>query len=292
MNFFILLQGLLTFGSQGVQQGDPLGPLLFGLALHQIAEKIASHCTLDLHAWYLDDGTIACDTMEVSKVLKIIQSDGPSRGLHLNVTKTKIFWPSFDPRREAAGVFPPNIGMPSVGVELLGGPVSLGLQYCIIMVHSRVGKPLQLMDKMKQLQDLQSELLLLRNCSGVSRLYFTLRITTPSAIQTDAAHFDKHLFQYLRQIVVRDGVGFGLIQQRLVTLPLKDGGLGIHTMSNTCQFCFLAPCAQTQHLQTTILKQLSVQYRVLGISKPYRPALKSVGYQTPSSASTTPPLGI
>ncbi|XP_026414010.1 uncharacterized protein LOC113309718 [Papaver somniferum] len=196
-------------------------------------------------------------TMEVSKALKIIQSDGPSRGLHLNVTKTKIFWPSFDPRREAAGVFPPNIGKPSAGVKLLGGPVSLGLQYCSVMVHSRVGKTLQLMDKMKQLQDLQSELLLLRNCSGVSRLYFTLRITTPSAIQTAAAHFDKHLLQYLRQIVVGDEAGFGLIQH-LVTLPLKVGGLGIHTMSNTGQFCFLASCAQTQHLQTTILKQLSV----------------------------------
>lgn len=74
--------------SQGVQQGDPLGPLLFALILHPMVNKIAAECNLDLHAWYLDDGTIAGDTMEVAKALRIIQRDGPARGLHLNIGKT------------------------------------------------------------------------------------------------------------------------------------------------------------------------------------------------------------
>lgn len=72
----------------GVQQGDPLGPLLFSLALHPLVVKIAAEYTLYLHAWYLDDGTIVGDTLEVSKALKIIQSEGPTRGLHLNIKKT------------------------------------------------------------------------------------------------------------------------------------------------------------------------------------------------------------
>lgn len=113
------------------------------------------------------------------------------------------------------------------------------------------------MDKVKKLQDPQCELLLLRNCSGFSRLYFTLRTTCPSTIQAATTHFDTHLMQYLRQIVIGDGAGFGLTQQRLTTLPIKDGGLGIHTMSYTCQYCFLASCAQTRHLQDTILQQAS-----------------------------------
>lgn len=41
--------------AQGVQQGDPLGPLVFSLALHPLVCKIASQCTLDLNSWYLDD---------------------------------------------------------------------------------------------------------------------------------------------------------------------------------------------------------------------------------------------
>lgn len=83
--------------AQGVQQGEPLGPLLFALVLHPLVRKIATHCSLDMHAWYLDDDTIIGDTIEVSKALKIIQQEGASRGLHLNIRKTEIFWPAVDP---------------------------------------------------------------------------------------------------------------------------------------------------------------------------------------------------
>ncbi|GKA21523.1 putative reverse transcriptase domain-containing protein, partial [Tanacetum coccineum] len=52
---------------QGVQQGDPLGPLLFDLVLHPLICKIRDSFSLSLHAWYLDDGTIVGDTLVVGK---------------------------------------------------------------------------------------------------------------------------------------------------------------------------------------------------------------------------------
>ncbi|XP_026453451.1 uncharacterized protein LOC113354296 [Papaver somniferum] len=58
--------------AQGVQHGNPLGPLLFSLTLHPIVRNIASKCKLDLQAWYLDDRTIIGDTLEVYKDLQII----------------------------------------------------------------------------------------------------------------------------------------------------------------------------------------------------------------------------
>ena len=43
----------------GVQQGDPLGPLGFALALHPIIEKIREEVPdLKINVWYLDDGTL------------------------------------------------------------------------------------------------------------------------------------------------------------------------------------------------------------------------------------------
>ncbi|PNY11519.1 protein RIC1 [Trifolium pratense] len=57
--------------STGVQQGDPLRPLLFALVLHPLVHKTRDNCKLLLHAWYLDDGTIVRDSREMTKALDI-----------------------------------------------------------------------------------------------------------------------------------------------------------------------------------------------------------------------------
>ena len=78
----------------GVQQGDPLGPLLFALVLHPLVLRVRDSCKLLFHAWYLDDGTIIGDAKEVAKALDVIIAEGPRLGLQLNIKKTEVFWPS------------------------------------------------------------------------------------------------------------------------------------------------------------------------------------------------------
>ncbi|XP_026410732.1 uncharacterized protein LOC113305956 [Papaver somniferum] len=212
----------------GVQQGDPLGPLLFALTLHPLVKSIASRCTLDLHAWYLDDSTIIGDTLE----------------------------PSIDPRSTTDGVFPSDIGRPSNGVKLIGGPVGLDLNFISGMLLTRVSKTVQLMSVIKKLKDPHSEMLLFRNCTGVSRLYFAMRTTNPAALQPATDLFDDHLFKYLRLLITGDGAGFGPLQQRLATLPIKEGGLGIYTMADTRAYCYLASQSQTASVKKIILGNL------------------------------------
>ena len=59
----LLLSAMGTLRSEsGVQQGDPLGPLLFCLVLHKVVTAIAadSICSqLSFHSCYMDDGVIA-----------------------------------------------------------------------------------------------------------------------------------------------------------------------------------------------------------------------------------------
>ena len=64
--------------ASGVQQGDPLGPLLFALVLHCTILKISAdpQCKeMLLNCWYLNDGALAGPRDAVSRALKILQAN-------------------------------------------------------------------------------------------------------------------------------------------------------------------------------------------------------------------------
>ncbi|KAL5477585.1 hypothetical protein EMCRGX_G024399 [Ephydatia muelleri] len=78
----------------GVQQGDPLGLLLFSLVLHGLILKIAEDDTcgeLLFNKWYLDDGVLAGTSLSVRAALDVISSLGPFLGLYINFAKCEVF---------------------------------------------------------------------------------------------------------------------------------------------------------------------------------------------------------
>ena len=133
--------------------------------------------------------------------------EGPCFGSHLNVEKTEVFWPSEDPRSRLVGVFPPNIAQPSHGFKLLGGPASSDPSF-VDLVMQRVTKTIALMDRVAKLDDPQCELLLLRACTGVSKLYFALRTCPPSTFEVAQRTFDEALRSSLECIDIALGLGF------------------------------------------------------------------------------------
>ena len=82
----------LCWSKSGVQQGDPLGPLLFSLVLQLLVDQLKLRFPdLDLNAWYLDDGTIVGTKQTLLLLLPILVEEGAKLGLHLNREKT-IVW--------------------------------------------------------------------------------------------------------------------------------------------------------------------------------------------------------
>ena len=82
--------------SSGVQQGDPLGPLLFSLVLLQFTDAVKLHDLVQLNMWYLDHGTFVGKRSSMQTLLSHFISPGPEFGLHLNLSKCRLFWPSGD----------------------------------------------------------------------------------------------------------------------------------------------------------------------------------------------------
>ena len=72
--------------AEGVQQGDPLGPLLFCLVIHPLVLQLGS----ELRLFYLDDGTLGGPEEEVLRDFEFIECEAASLGLYLNRSKTEL----------------------------------------------------------------------------------------------------------------------------------------------------------------------------------------------------------
>ncbi|GJU01065.1 hypothetical protein Tco_1111403 [Tanacetum coccineum] len=207
---------------QGVQQGDPL---LLSLVLHPL----------------------------ICKVLELITEDGPRCGLHLNVDKTELFWTKEDPRSRLEGIFPPNISRPLHGVKLLGGPVSMDVDFGSALVMKRVSSTIGLLDAVAKINDPKCELLLIRACAGVSKLYFAMRTCSPHVFESAQLSFNMALRSALERIITASGPGFGDWQWRLATLPFAFGGLGVYSAGDVLNYVFIASHLQCAALQTKLL---------------------------------------
>eukprot|EP00731_Ephydatia_muelleri_P015211 Em0008g931a len=128
----------------GVQQGDPLGPLLFCLVLNILVKDICSdpNCAnLSFHSWYLDDGVVAGPSLAVQKVLALIEEKGPPLGLLVNFSKCEVFSPT---------------------------DVNLFREFCSNYISNKCASAKLLLHKLEEVgaQDAQVALVLLRLCGS------------------------------------------------------------------------------------------------------------------------------
>ena len=165
------------FSATGVQQGDPLAPFFFALALRIACKKVKEAVPEALSIWYLDDGVVAGTRQQVCSVWTILEKELGKVGLKLNPAKCEAWSPS-GAHKDLPGVPSDVKKLATTGFELLGSPIGDDA-FCDNLVFSRVDKIRNLLSHLDIVKDPQVELALVRSCCGMPCFRFALRTVLP-----------------------------------------------------------------------------------------------------------------
>ncbi|CAE7257961.1 unnamed protein product [Symbiodinium microadriaticum] len=179
----------------GVQQGDPLGPLLFAAALQPLAQELRRG-PLDLAFFYLDDGVLAGDIAAVGAALAYVQQKAAQLGLHLNLAKCEAVVVGTASLDALWAHLPAELLKAQDGTsrllrnfELLGAPIGEEA-FTAGHVAARVDKAATLLEAIGELEDPQVGLRLLRSCAGHVRIVHSMRCAPPGPQRPGFLAFD------------------------------------------------------------------------------------------------------
>ena len=245
----LLVTDKIIHSSTGVQQGDPLGPLLFALAVDDIARSLSSPINL----WYLDDATIAGPADLILKDIQTIVPALEKIGLHLNAAKSEII--NLDLPNQAFATALSKVKetldqiqvTPQEKVSILGAPILLPAIRSTLESKEEMLKLLS-----TRLQDLDAHpaLFLLTKCFALPRLLFSLRSAPCFLAQEHLLRLDQLIRQSASKIcnVFFDDTGW-----KQASLPNRHGGIGLRAPSDVSLSAYLSSRASTHELVLRVL---------------------------------------
>jgi hypothetical protein len=218
--------------------------------LHPLAEKIAKEFPdLDLSVWYLDDGTIIGDKDDVFRVFELIRKDGPRLGLHLNVKKNEIWWPS----RAEKDPFPAEVDrIHNSGVKLLGAPIG-NVEFTTGFVTKKLKVLKEVCRLLAEVDDAQIEFGLFRGCLAYNKINHLLRTCPPDVLRDAIKQFDDHFQDILSAILRVPCLPEDTWEH--AALPTRFAGLGVTQTKVVAGAAFLGSCALTKNLVAGMLKR-------------------------------------
>ncbi|XP_049871788.1 uncharacterized protein LOC126370808 [Pectinophora gossypiella] len=230
----------------GAQQGDPLGPLIFSLAIHKAVESLKS----PLNIWYLDDGTIGGPQDVVARDIHRLFPALGEMGLKVNTAKCEIF-PCGPEAMAGLATFKDLIpGLRVVTKDnfmLLGAPIFPDA----VSAALREKKELLLRGH-AELKRLSAHvaLVLLRGSLSLPKLTYLIRTSPTWLFPQEVADIDEVLRCSLEDII---NISLGEREWRQAGLPVRHGGLGVRRVQDIGVSAFLASANGSLELVTNII---------------------------------------
>ena len=240
---FLLYGNSTILSTEGVQQGDPLGPLLFCLGIHDLISSLQSQ----FRVFYLDDGTLGGTLDEVSADLALIESQAPLLGLILNQAKSEVICANKDTMSSILTSFPALHPSDPRHAILLRSPIG-GIEAIEDTIKAKVAD-LQRLGERLPLLEAHDSLCLLLSAFAIPKVLYILR-TAPCFLSPSLDHFDslqRSLIESICNIELSDA---SWLQ---ASLPINGGGLGIRSVAMLAPLAYLASAAGSAPISQAIL---------------------------------------
>ena len=227
---------------EGGDQGDPLMPLLFSLALHPSLRSAADHLRDGEKIFaFLDDVHLVCTPDRVLEVFRIIENAlWTYSKISVHCGKTQLWnrsgvtpTGSEELTRAAREEHPQavvwrgdqSLPVEQQGVTVLGSPVGHD-EFIRVKLMKKVTEHQTLLERIPLVSDVQSAWLLLLCCAATRANYWLRTVRPDLTLQFATAH-DHDVLVCLGRILEVPVRSFE--SDETVSLPLSKGGLGLRS---------------------------------------------------------------
>ena len=220
--------GRVLFSEEGVQQGDPLGPAFFSLAILDICRNVEG---ARWNVWYLDDGLLVGSKDHLLGILRTLTTQFAEMKLVVNLNKCKLWRPGeVTPQ---ADVSPATWAPWNNDIPVLGTPFGESRS----TLDSSVAALGRIWEKLPTLEDCQIAICLLRSCLGCCKVNHLFRTLPLGSHDPFCCSISQGLRETLQVCIGAPVLDSHWNQARL---PIKLGGLGLSDPVLVAPLAFLS----------------------------------------------------
>ena len=242
---------------EGGEQGDPLMPLLFSLAIHNALAAVKEELEAgEMLFAFLDDIYVLSRGDRTRTIYNLLAEKLQAQaGIQLHAGKTRTW--------NKSGAPPPDVDDlgPDVwhgeGIKILGTPVGSD---AFVQTHTdeRLEEENRLWEAIGWVPDAQCAWQILLQCAG-PRCHHFIRTLPPSQSAMYSAGHDVGMRRAMRTILGRlpGDVTQQEVAERIATLPMRLGGLGLRSSDRTVPAAYWASWADALPMLSRRLPELT-----------------------------------